>query len=93
MASSELADLDAVRAAIDALDSQLIELLVRRQHLVSRAGAFKRNDEEVRAPERATAVIARARRLAEEAGGSADVIGDIFEAMVAAYIEHERAGR
>ncbi|MDA3630414.1 chorismate mutase [Saccharopolyspora oryzae] len=84
------ADLAEVRAAIDDLDADLVELLVRRQRLVRAAGTFKRTDLEVQAPDRAAAVVATAAARAEEAGGSGELIGDIYRAMVDSFIAYER---
>ncbi|MGW1681944.1 chorismate mutase [Saccharopolyspora sp. NPDC002376] len=83
-------DLAEVRAAIDELDAELVGLLVRRQHLVRAAGTFKRNDLEVRAPNRAAAVVATAAARAEAAGGSGELIGDIYRTMVDSFIAYER---
>jgi isochorismate pyruvate lyase len=93
MPPSQLPHLDAVRTAIDNLDRELVALLVQRQHLVANAAAFKKNRDEVAAPDRARSVVDRARRLAAESGGSADVIGQIFESMVTAFINHEHSQR
>ena len=88
-APSDLPDLAAVRRSIDELDERLVGLLVARQHLVARAGDFKADDAAVRAPARAAAVVERAARRAEEAGGSGALVRRIYTAMVESYIEFE----
>ena len=73
-----LADL---RRDIDALDSQLIGLLARRQRLVEQAGRLKpRGDQQaVAAPERVAQVIADRRRQAQA----------VWRAMIDAFIQLE----
>ena len=89
----EVPELAEVRSAIDQIDRQLVELLVQRQHLVSRAATLKRTDAEVQAPARAEAVVNRAQAFAEKQGGSSELIGRIFTEMVAAYINYEHGTR
>jgi isochorismate pyruvate lyase len=83
--------LATVRAAIDALDSQIIELIAARQAQVIQAGVLKRGQpaETVQAPARVEHVIARVRTLAEDAGASPDVVEAVYRAMIGGFITLE----
>jgi isochorismate pyruvate lyase len=84
-----------VRAGIDALDDQLIELLARRADLVMDATRFKRDAGEAAAPARQAQVYARARALAQRRRcafpGLDDVAEATWRAMVAAFVAREQA--
>ncbi|GAA3892109.1 hypothetical protein GCM10022381_37290 [Leifsonia kafniensis] len=82
-------DIDGVRAEIDALDRQIVQLISQRQHWVVEAGALKADRDAVRAPDRVQKVIDKVRALAEEAGASADVVETTYRAMIAAFIDLE----
>lgn len=78
-----------IRERIDALDAELVELLAHRQTLVRAAAGHKRDEQGVRAPDRAERVIATARAKAESAGLSPDVAEAVWRAMVGAFIDLE----
>ena len=86
---TEYGDLAGVRAAIDALDEELVGLLARREHLVRAAARFKADAAAVRAPDRVAQVVARARRLAVTHGGSPEVAERVYRAMIAAFVDLE----
>jgi len=81
--------LEEIRAAIDAVDADLVRLLARRENLVRRAAPLKRDAPAVRAPDRVEQVIARARAQAVTAGADPDVVERIYRAMVQAFIDME----
>ena len=80
-----------LRRDIDALDSQLIGLLARRQRLVEQAGRPKpRGDQQaVAAPERVAQVIADRRSQALAAGLAPEVAEAVWRAMIDAFIHLE----
>jgi isochorismate pyruvate lyase len=80
-------DLSEIRARIDALDSQIIALLARRQDLVRQAGAQKRDEAAVRAPDRVDEVIVKVRALATAL--HPHVAEATYRAMIAAFIDLE----
>ena len=84
-------DLAGVRAAIDSLDSQIIDLIAQRQREVERAGVLKRGQatDAVRAPARVEDVIVRVRARAEDAGASPDVVEATYRAMIGAFTHLE----
>ena len=85
------AELEGIRAEIDALDAAIVDLIARRQRWVEAAGAAKsgQGPVAVRAPARVEAVVARARIRAEVTGASAEVVEDTYRAMIAAFIRLE----
>ncbi|GGO86302.1 hypothetical protein GCM10011584_08290 [Nocardioides phosphati] len=83
--------LDEVRAGVDALDRQIIDLVAQRQQYVARAGELKRGQprDAVRAPARVEEVVAKVRAQAEVAGASQTVVEATYRAMIGAFIELE----
>ena len=86
---TDATSLDEVRAAIDAIDEELVELLARRGRWVHRAAAFKADEDAVRDPGRVEAVVRRVRDRAVEVGADPDVVEDTFRAMIAAFVDAE----
>jgi len=81
--------LGEVRGAIDAIDRRIVALVAERQGWVERAGALKRDERGVRAPDRVEQVVATVRSLAAEADGSPDVVERTYRAMIAAFVDLE----
>lgn len=85
------ASLLEVRANIDRLDRQMLALLAERAAYVRQAAAFKKNEAEVAAPQRVEQVIARVKAIAAEFGAPPAVAEVTWRAMIAAFINVERA--
>lgn len=85
------ASIAEVRQAIDRVDGDIVRSLGERTRLVHQAARFKRTDAEAAAPERARAVVARVRSLAAAEGVDPDLVADIYELMIARFIDAERA--
>jgi isochorismate pyruvate lyase len=81
--------IEDVRAEIDALDRQLVELIAQRQRRVVEAGTLKQDRQAVRAPDRVEKVISTVRVLAVEAGASPEVVEQTYRAMIAGFIDLE----
>ncbi|KAB1144772.1 chorismate mutase [Streptomyces luteolifulvus] len=81
--------LTEIRALIDTLDGELVELLAQRQSLVRAAALLKTDEQAVRAPDRAERVVVAARLRAESAGLSPEVAEAVWRAMVGAFIDLE----
>ncbi len=86
---SESDELLRVRAEIDALDERVVALLADRQRLVRQAGMLKRDRDEVRAPARRAAMMAKREAWAREAGVEPAVVAATFTAMVDAFVALE----
>ncbi len=89
----QAATLGDLRAQIDAIDAQLVALMVRRAALVKDATRFKRDAFQVSAPARQAAVFARVRALAEPHAAQFPPLPDVVEAtwraMVGAFVAGE----
>ena len=81
--------LGRIRAGIDALDTEVVGLLAKRQELVRQAGAFKTDEDAVRAPDRVEQVIATVRGKATAAGLDPTVAEAVWRAMIEAFIQLE----
>jgi isochorismate pyruvate lyase len=80
-----------VRASIDRIDRELVRLIAERGRWVEAAAAFKKTDGDARAPARVEQVVANAKALAATHGASPEVVEATYRAMIAAFIEIERA--
>lgn len=78
-----------VRAAVDALDRELIELFARRFGYMRAAARIKPDRAMVRDEARKAQVIAQARDAAFELGVPVGLIGDFWDRLVEASIAYE----
>ena len=83
--------LNALRAEIDAIDDQIVDLLAQRQQLVERAAAFKRNANEVRGADRRRLLMERLRLRAADAGLEPQIVDAVWTAMIDAFVALELA--
>lgn len=81
--------IEDVRLRIDHIDRDMVALLAQRGNLVTQAAAFKKTTDDVRAPARVEQVIAKVRSIANDCGASANVVEQVYRAMIAAFIEEE----
>jgi isochorismate pyruvate lyase len=80
-----------VRAAIDAIDDQLVALLARRVAYVERAAAIKPAlGIPAKAPERVAQVLARVEARASDCGLPSDLANELWRLMIDWSIDHER---
>jgi isochorismate pyruvate lyase len=75
-------NLDEIRAGMDAIDQEIIDLIARRVAYVRAAAAFKTTSANVAAPERVAAVLKTRREWAEAAGLSGEVIEALYRDLV-----------
>lgn len=85
----QCSSLEDVRQRIDEIDRTMVELIARRGGFVAQAARFKKDSADVRAPARVEQVIAKVRALASERGASAEVVEQVYRAMIAAFIDEE----
>ena len=88
-ATSVPAELAEVRAAIDAIDAQVVHLLAARESHVRRAATLKTSEDGVRAPARVDDVLRKVRTLAADAGATPDVVEQVYRTMISAFIDLE----
>lgn len=78
-----------VRAGVDEVDRQMIELLALRFGFMDAAARIKERKSQVRDEGRKAQVVANAVTLAAHYGLPADAIGKIWDDLVEASIAHE----
>ena len=78
-----------VRAAIDAVDRDIVPLLLERLRYIERAGVIKQNRDTVHDDARIEDVVSKVRACAREHGGSADYVEDIYRYLIGWSIDHE----
>ncbi len=86
---SECRNMQDVRAEIDSIDQEVIQLLGRRFAYVQAAAQFKTSATSVRAPERFKAMLAQRRVWAQEVGLDPDVVAGIYRDLVNYFIAEE----
>jgi isochorismate pyruvate lyase len=78
-----------VRAGVDQVDRELIALLARRFAYMDAAARIKPDRDAVRDEGRKAQVVSNAITAAEAAGLPADVVADLWDALVEASISYE----
>ena len=78
-----------VRAGIDQIDQQLVDLLAQRWTYVDRAWVFKRSPEEASVPWRNKDVIEKVRARAEATGMPAEMAESLWRLIIGWGIQYE----
>ena len=87
----ECRNMAEVRSGIDALDDEIVKLLVTRFSFIDAAARIKPRREEVRDEARKAEVIERARAAARKAGIPDGLVAKMYEMLVEGSITHEFA--
>lgn len=82
----ECCGLSDVRREIDSLDKEIVNLLGSRLDYVLAASRFKKNEEDIPAPDRVKSMLVERRAWARELGISEDFIENLFKQITAWYI-------
>ncbi len=85
----QCANLDEIRAGMDAIDREIISLITRRVAYVRKAAEFKTSSANVAAPDRVAAVLKTRREWAEAAGLSGDVVESLYRDLVTYCVSEE----
>lgn len=85
----ECKNLDEVRSNIDRIDNQIIKLIAERGSYVKQASKFKKDSQDVKAPQRVEAIIQKVRILATKYGTSPDMVEKLYRDMIAGFINLE----
>ena len=85
----ECTSIEEVRAAIDSLDREIVDLLGKRLQYVKAITRFKKTEADVRAEDRYRAVMQARREWAEEAGLDPNVIEEMYRLLIAHFIDEE----
>lgn len=86
-------NLEDVRANIDRIDQQIVELLDERGEYVSQAAGFKQDATAVADPKRVEQVVAQVRGWATAREFDPDLAEVIYRTLVPAFIAYEAARR
>lgn len=86
---AECTTIEEVRAAIDALDREIVAKLGERFQYVKAITRFKKTADDVRAPDRRQAVIAARRVWAAEAGLDPDVVEQMYTLLIDHFVAVE----
>ena len=81
--------LEEVRENINRIDNEIIKLISERGKYVIQASSFKKNETDVKAPNRVEAVIANVRAKANEYGANADMVEVLYREMINRFINME----
>ncbi|MDH5465168.1 MAG: chorismate mutase [Thiovulaceae bacterium] len=91
MEAKQCNSLSEVRTEIDKLDSQIVELIAKRNAYIHQAAKFKVSIEEVKDESRVSDVLSRARNQAMELGVNPSMMSEIFELMINKMVDAEIA--
>ena len=81
--------LEEVRENINRIDNEIIKLISERGNYVIQASSFKKNEADVKAPNRVEAVIANVRAKANEYGANADMVEALYREMINRFVKME----
>jgi isochorismate pyruvate lyase len=83
------ADMNEVRAGIDAIDQRMVALIAERLHYIDEAARIKQQRHTVRDEARIADVLAKVRAEALRLGCDPEVVVVAYKALVEASIAHE----
>jgi isochorismate pyruvate lyase len=83
--------LDEARKEIDKVDEEIVQLIAKRNAYIKQIAHFKNSIDEVKAEDRISDVISRAREQAISLGLSPNLINDLYVRMIDAMVESEVA--
>ena len=86
---ADCANLDEIRAGMDAIDREIVALISQRVAYVRAAAKFKTSTANVAAPERVAAVLKTRREWAEAVGLNGDVIEGLYRGLVTYCVSEE----
>ena len=89
IAPGECANLDEIRAGMDALDREIVALISQRVQYVRAAAKFKTSSANVAAPERVAAVLKTRHDWAKAAGLNGEVVEGIYRDLVSYCVSEE----
>lgn len=84
-------NLEELRHEIDALDTQLVQLLAKRQACVMQAARFKKDTQGVKDHVRVEAVIQKVREKAITYEVNPDLVEHLYREMIGSFITMELA--
>ncbi len=86
----QTAAVDELRAEIDLVDGQIVELIGLRTRLVEKIGRLKGDPASVRDPAREDEVLRRVRAAAVRKGADPDTVEEIYRLVISSSVEFQR---
>ncbi|MCV6608768.1 MAG: chorismate mutase [Campylobacterales bacterium] len=74
--------IEEVRNEIDAIDSQIVDLIGKRSKYVKQAATFKKSVEDVKSEDRVKEVISKTKTKAVENGLSPFMVEELFKGLI-----------
>lgn len=81
--------LDEVRENIDRIDKQIVNLIAERSTYVVQAANFKKNSDDVKAPQRVEKVINKVRALANGDHVNPNIVEKIYREIISCFTNSE----
>lgn len=82
-------NLEAVRENIDRIDKEIVKMIAERSIYVAQAANFKKNSDDVKAPQRVEKVITKVRTLADGNLVNPDIVEKIYREMISCFTNFE----
>jgi isochorismate pyruvate lyase len=86
---ADCTSIEDVRAAIDAIDREIVEALGLRYQYVKTITRFKKTEQDVRAPERQRQVLLQRRTWAAEEGLNPDMVEELYRLLMDHFVAEE----
>ena len=85
----ECNSIDEVRNNINNIDEQIVKLIALRGEFVKQAAKFKKDSDDVKAPERVEEVINKVKDLAKSTSANEEVLENVYRTMINSFIKAE----
>jgi isochorismate pyruvate lyase len=85
----ECNSIDEVRNNINNIDEQKVKLIAQRDEFVKQAAKFKKDSDDVKAPERVEEVINKVKDLAKSTSANEEVLENVYRTMINSFIKAE----
>lgn len=87
----ECSSLEELRAEVDKVDDQIVDLIAERNRYIHQASKFKQSVDEIKADDRIEAVMDRVRHRAVTQGVSPNLLTQLYRLMIDEMVEAEIA--
>ena len=85
----ECNSIDEVRNNINNIDEQIVKLIAQRSEFVKQAAKFKKDSDDVKAPERVEEVINKVKDLAKSTSANEEILENVYRTMINSFIKAE----
>ena len=85
----ECNSIEEVRNNINNIDEQIVKLIALRGEFVKQAAKFKKDSDDVKAPERVEEVINKVKDLAKSTSANEEILENVYRTMINSFIKAE----